>query len=213
MKSYGQYCGLSRAAELLGERWTILVVRDLLVSPKRFNQLRHGIPGIPSNILASRLRDLEASGVVERVAAASGLLYRLTQYGGDLGEILLSLGRWGARRMDAPRPGEVPTNDSLAAALLSGRTDAAVEPFSIEVSAGDAVAHAVVGRTGLDAEPGPLVDADLKLSGLALRRVLAGVLTPGKAVAAGQLSVVGDEEVLARFVAAFHVPLDEMAEA
>jgi len=208
MKSYGQYCGLARATELIGERWTILIVRDLLVGPKRFNQLRHGIPGIPSNILTLRLRDLEAAGVVERFAGDAGLAYRLTAYGEDLGDLLLQIGLWGARRMDLPRDGEAPTNDSLAGALLSARTDADVDPFSVEVVAGDAMAHALVRRQGLGVSPGPLPAADLQLAGPAIRRVLAGVFTPQDAVAAGLLTVEGRTDLLDTFTRAFHVPMD-----
>ena len=61
MKSYGQFCGLARAAEVLGERWSLIILRDLLVGPKRFNELRQGNPGIPSNLLTTRLRELEAA--------------------------------------------------------------------------------------------------------------------------------------------------------
>lgn len=89
MKSYGQYCGLARAAELVGERWSLVILRDLLVGPKRFNELRQGIPGIPSNLLTSRLRDFEDASVVERVLDGRNVVYRLSEYGQGLEPIVV----------------------------------------------------------------------------------------------------------------------------
>lgn len=208
MKSYGQYCGLSRAAELVGERWTLVIVRDLLVGPKRFNELRHGIPGIPSNLLTTRLRELEEAGVVERYVVDRGAAYRLTPYGRDLEPAITALGLWGARRMAEPRPGEAPTDNSLAASLLASRTDSAVEPFTVEITAGPATAHARVTSGGVEPAPGPSPDADLRLSGLGLRTLMADPAAAPELLASGEITAEGDASLLESFAAAFHAPLD-----
>ncbi|MCV7532465.1 helix-turn-helix transcriptional regulator [Micrococcus luteus] len=207
MKSYGQFCGLSRAVEALGERWTLIVIRDLLVSAKRFNELRYGIPGIPSNLLATRLRELEAAGIVERAFDERAVIYQLTAYGRDLEPIVNALGLWGARRMAEPAEGELPTENSLAAALMAARTDARVEPFTVAVEAGPVMAHAQVTTDGVRAFPGDAPDAQLRLSGPGLRRLMAtGDLEEARG--AGGLSYVGPEGLVQRFTSAFRAPLD-----
>ncbi|HEV2643341.1 MAG TPA: helix-turn-helix domain-containing protein, partial [Candidatus Elarobacter sp.] len=83
-RAYGQYCGFARALEVVGERWALLVVRDLLVGPKRFTDLLNGLPGIPSNILTARLKELENAGVARRRVLprpARAVVYELTEYG------------------------------------------------------------------------------------------------------------------------------------
>ena len=128
-KSYGQYCGVARAMELVGERWALLIVRDLLVGPKRYTDLRAGLPKIPTNVLATRLKELEQGGVVARRVEPSpsrAIVYELTPYGADLDQVVLALGRWRcpiARR--SLRPGEIVTTDILVMARSgrpSGRT-------------------------------------------------------------------------------------------
>src|ERR1700730_12979598 len=121
-RAYGQFCGLARAVELLGERWALLVVRDLLVGPKRFTDLRCGLPRIPTNVLSDRLRELEDAGVVHRRVLprpAGSIVYELTEYGAQLDDIVLSLGRWGAQRLGEPGPDEIITTDSMIIALRS----------------------------------------------------------------------------------------------
>src|SRR5580704_6846456 len=121
-RTYGQYCGLARAAEMIGERWGLLIVRDLVVEPKRFTDLQRGLPGIPSNVLASRLKELEQAGVVRRrvLPRPSGsVVYELTEYGKELEEIVMAFGRWGAKSLGDPRPDETVTVDSMVMALRS----------------------------------------------------------------------------------------------
>jgi DNA-binding HxlR family transcriptional regulator len=104
-KDYGQFCGLSHALDLIGGRWTLMIVRELLVGPKRFTELEQGLPGIPTNVLSSRLRELEEHGLVERrllPRPSSSVVYELTEYGRELEDPLMRLGRWGARSLRAP---------------------------------------------------------------------------------------------------------------
>jgi DNA-binding HxlR family transcriptional regulator len=100
MRSYGDPCGIARALDVVGERWALLVVRELLYGPKRFSDLRVGL-GLSPNVLSQRLAELEASGVVQR-RSAGGALYELTDWGRELHPILLQLGRWGARAQHRP---------------------------------------------------------------------------------------------------------------
>src|SRR5574339_130663 len=108
-RSYGQYCGVARALDIVGERWTLLIVRDLLLGPKRYSEFLHGLPGITTNLLAKRLKEMEAAGLIERVRATTsdaGHSYRLTSLGLGLEPVVLALAQWGWHTMDGVRKGE-----------------------------------------------------------------------------------------------------------
>lgn len=108
-RSYGQYCGLAHALDLVGERWTLLVVRDLALGPKRFSDVLAGLPGLGTSLLSDRLRQLENNGLVERALAdrAVGVVYRLTEDGEQLATALGPLTVWGAAKLaDEPAPDE-----------------------------------------------------------------------------------------------------------
>lgn len=96
MRSYGQYCGLARSLEVVGDRWNLLIVRQLLVGSARYRDLLEGLPGIATNLLADRLRDLETAGVIERRLADTGSVveYALTEWGAELRQPIESLIRW-----------------------------------------------------------------------------------------------------------------------
>lgn len=97
-RSYRQFCGLARALDILGERWTLLIVRDLLRGPKRYGELLAGLPGLTTNLLAKRLRELEDAGVVEKLQLpppASVTAYALSDRGRELEPAVMALGRWG----------------------------------------------------------------------------------------------------------------------
>ena len=100
MRSYEQYCGLARALDVVGERWSLLVVREMLEGPRRYNELMSGLPGIATNLLVERLRSLEADGVVRRLDDGR---YALTPWGEDLHEAVYALGRWAGPLMARPR--------------------------------------------------------------------------------------------------------------
>jgi DNA-binding HxlR family transcriptional regulator/putative sterol carrier protein len=102
-RSYGQYCGLARALDLIGERWTLLLVRDLAVAPRRFTELLSGMPGIGTSLLSERLKHLEEIGVARRAIAerpSSGVVYELTDRGRDLADAMRPLAMWGAIELD-----------------------------------------------------------------------------------------------------------------
>jgi len=106
-KRVDQYCPVAHAMCLVGERWALLIVRELLHGPKRYTDLRDGLPGIGTNILAARLRDLEGGGIVGKrrlPAPAASTVYELTEYGAELEEVVYALARWGARSLGPPGP-------------------------------------------------------------------------------------------------------------
>ncbi|HEX8860498.1 MAG TPA: winged helix-turn-helix transcriptional regulator [Actinomycetes bacterium] len=211
-RTYGQYCGLAHALELVGERWALLVIRDLLPGPKRFTDLRNGLPRIPTNILSARLKELEASGVIQRrllPRPQGSVVYELTDYGRELDDVVLRLSLWGVRSLGQPRPDDVVTTDSLIMALRTTfRRDAAAGlHLGYEVRVGDIVVHALVDDGKVEVGQGPLPRPDLVIiTGPELRALLAGELSPGEAVAGGAVRLTGDPALLDRFVEAFHVP-------
>lgn len=95
-KSYGQYCGLAKALDHVGDRWTLLIVRELLLGPRRYAQIRHALPGIATNLLADRLRDLERDEIIQPSPAGG---YELTAFGWGLEEVVHAMVRWGGRWM------------------------------------------------------------------------------------------------------------------
>src|ERR1043166_1224286 len=106
MRSYNQFCAVAKSLDVVGERWTLLIVRELMLrGPSRYTDLREGLPGIATNLLADRLRDLEREGIVAREDApppVATTLFSLTPRGADLKPVIDSLGRWGAPLMVEP---------------------------------------------------------------------------------------------------------------
>ena len=110
MRSYGQYCSVAKALDVIGDRWTLLVIRELLLQgPCRYTDLKNGLPGIATNLLSDRLRELEAAGLVRREEApppVATTLFRLTEAGAGLEPALDALGAWGIRYMAQPADGD-----------------------------------------------------------------------------------------------------------
>lgn len=126
-RTYGQYCGLARALDVVGDRWNLLIVRQLLIGPARYSELRDGLPGIATNLLTDRLRDLEGQGVVERQLSEDGgtIAYALTPWGSELREPVNALIRWSTPLMIRGLDGDGFQPDGLLVALpalLAGRT-------------------------------------------------------------------------------------------
>ena len=210
-RAYHQYCGIARAMELVGERWAMLVVRDLILGPKRFTELRQGLPRIPSNILSARLKELEESGIVRRRVLprpASGVVYELTPYGAELEEVLLRFGRWGARSLGDPQPDDVVTGDSLVLALRATFEPDAARDVEVryELSVGPVIIHAAVSDGVLEAAEGTLPDADLRIdAGPLLKYLMSGEVSPADALASGGVRIEGDPALLDRFVELFRI--------
>jgi DNA-binding HxlR family transcriptional regulator len=120
MRAYEQYCGLARALDHVGSRWTLLIVRELLLGPKRFTDLRDGLPGVANNLLADRLRQLQDDGLVARrelPPPAASTVYELTEAGRELREAIDALIRWGGRWMLTGPQGDTFRGEWLALAL------------------------------------------------------------------------------------------------
>ncbi|MDB5070467.1 MAG: transcriptional regulator [Candidatus Eremiobacteraeota bacterium] len=210
-RAYGQYCGFARALEVLGERWALLIVRDLLVGPKRFTDLLHGLPGIPSNILTARLKELENAGVARRRVLprpARAVVYELTEYGLELEKVVIELGRWGAKNLGDPRPDETITLDSLITALRTTfHADAARGlRAGYELRVGEIVLHARIDDGHVDVGAGSLPGADLLIeAGPGIRALMAGELSPAAAIETGTVRVIGNQKLLTRFAEIFHI--------
>jgi len=209
---YNDACGTAHALDLIGERWALLVIRELLLGPKRFADLRADLPGISANVLTQRLAGLEAQGILARRALeppASGHVYELTEWGYEAEPIIQALGRWASRS---------PTHDptlplSATSLMLSFRTmhDRA-RLAGIEAQVGFRIGRERfrmrIAGSELSVGRGEAEGADLVFTGPAT--AIAAAVYGGVPVAAleaeGALSVDGDRDLLARFVTLFPLP-------
>jgi DNA-binding HxlR family transcriptional regulator len=163
VKRYDQYCPVAHALDLVGERWALLVVRELMHGPKRYTDLVERLPGIGTNILASRLRDLEACGIVAKrklPPPAASRVYELTDYGRGLRTVLRELALWGARSLGPPT-----ADDELFPGWLENALDMVLAPLAppgrFEFRVGDEVASLVDG----EAQAGSVEDPDVVVEG------------------------------------------------
>jgi DNA-binding HxlR family transcriptional regulator len=192
-KRYDQYCPVCHALGLVGERWSLLIVRELLRGPKRYTDLVEGLPGIGTNILAARLRELEEGGIVRKrklPPPAASTVYELTEYGRELEEPLYALARWGARSLGPPSPkDDFYEGWGLNAFAALFDPDAARGVTATYVLRVDREAYTVRLDDGrLDVELGAAEDADLDAE---LDRKTFFRL------ASGDLDAVGDAKILA----------------
>ncbi|WIX92173.1 helix-turn-helix domain-containing protein [Amycolatopsis sp. DG1A-15b] len=201
----GQYCGLARAFEIIGSRWSVLVVRDLILGPKLFAELHETLPRVSAEILARRLADLVEAGVVRLGAAGA---YELTGYGRALEPILLELGLWGARSLGDPSPGDLYSIDIAILALRSTfRPDRARGiRAGFEVRFGELVVGARVDDGVLTVEEGPLPGADLVIESPLLKHLMSGELSPTDALWLGLVEAKGDPSMITTFVRLFSIP-------
>jgi DNA-binding HxlR family transcriptional regulator len=199
-KTYDQYCPVAHALGVVGERWALLVVRELLQGPKRYTDLAEGLPGIGTNILASRLRDLETAGVVTKKTLpppAASRVYQLTDYGLELKPVMRELALWGARSLGPPT-----ADDELFPGWLVNPVEMILGPLAptgrFEFRVGDEIASLVDGV----AHAGPIDDPDVVVEGdaeglyyLFIERRLDGV------------SITGDRALLDRLIDAAPRPI------
>jgi DNA-binding HxlR family transcriptional regulator len=167
-RSYDQFCGIARALDLVGERWALLIVRDLILGPKRFTDLRRGLPGIGTNVLAARLKELERGGVVARRTLpppAASTVYELTEYGRAVEGPLLALGRWGSLSMGSRQNGQALRSEWFGVALKAFfRPEAAADlRTEIELRFEDGTLLARLDHGTLVVEPASPNGADLVL--------------------------------------------------
>ncbi len=196
-KRYGQWCGLAQALDRVGDRWTLLIVRELLIGPRRYSDLRVNLPGIATNLLADRLRELERDGIVERREVAPptpATVYELTEAGRDLEEAVLALIRWGGRFLPS-----APRDDGFRAEWLALALRAVLEPktagapeVEMTLSVPDAEVWLRIGGGEVSTGIGDVPEADLVVAGdpRLLLGLASGSLTLTDAEAMG-LSVTG----------------------
>jgi DNA-binding HxlR family transcriptional regulator len=208
--TYGQYCGLSRAIEVVGERWGMLVIRDLLVDPKSVSELLQGLPGVPRNLLTMRIKELAYCGILEKAGTTDpdgDGRYQLTTYGRRLEDVVLAFGRWGSAMLTAPRPEDIITEDSvmvaMRAAFLHGASAGRSARFELRL--GDIVIHMVVEDGQLEVGRGPLPGALVIEPGPTLKGLLAGTMTVDEALASGMVKEA-DPEALETLVSMFGLP-------
>jgi DNA-binding HxlR family transcriptional regulator len=213
IRSYSQLCGIATAFDVIGDRWAALVVRDLLFGPLRFGELAEGLPGIGTNTLTARLKDLEGSGVVQRQLLPlpdRGTVYELTSYGRELEPILMGLGRWGTRSMGRLPPDVATRSRWLVAAMLAfhdeTRRVARPTTWALRLSDGEFTVRAE--GTGLTVAAGAPDDADLRITTEddQLHRLLTHRLDPRDAVAKGVVTLEGDVSELPRLLELFSFP-------
>ncbi len=208
MRSYGQYCAVAKALDVIGDRWALLIVRELLLAgPSRYTDLRRGLPGIATNLLTERLRELEAAGVLARREAhppVAGTLYELTERGRGLRAVVHELGLWGAPYMaEGPAAEDSFRSHWMAWPVETFLRDGRPEqgPAALELRAGEDSLVVEVTEGVVSTRPGPADDPDAVLSGPphALLGVLSGGLPLSLARERG-VDLTGDEQVLERLV-------------
>jgi DNA-binding HxlR family transcriptional regulator len=204
MKSYQQYCSVARALDVVGDRWVLLIVRELLaLGPSRYSDLKRGLPGIASNLLAERLKVMEADGLLERYDAPPPIaasLYQLTARGRELQDVVHALARWGLERMQTgtePADAVQPQWSALIAGLDLSPHVAPETEVVVGIETGGEAVHAVLRPGTFQIRRGTTPDADVTLAGPAplVGAVLSGLLTPDQAAARG-LDIAGAPSVL-----------------
>ena len=212
MRTYDDGCAAAHALDLVGERWALLVVRELLLGPKRFTDLRAGLPHASPNVLSQRLRELEGAGVVRRrklPPPAASRVYELTEWGTELEPVVISLGRWGARSPSRPRDAGLGV-DSLILSLRTMFDPRAAEGIeaSYELRLGEDVFRAEVADGLFEISRGAAEQPDAAIK--ADPATLAALVYEGRpldeALRSGKVEIEGDAEAVERFLTLFVLP-------
>lgn len=196
-RSYGQFCALARSLDVVGERWTLLIVRELLPGPMRYTELKTSLEGIATNLLAERLRTLEANGIVERCLEDAGVAYALTPWGMGLREAMEALGRWGAPLLATGRGDDAfqPRWLTLALpALLRGATASPSVELGIETDGFAMVLRIDEEGPSAFVRPDDMPETVLTAAPDVVVGLAAGAITIEQAVATGEFR--GDSNVL-----------------
>jgi DNA-binding HxlR family transcriptional regulator len=211
-RTYGEGCAASHALDLVGERWALLVVRELLLGPKRFTDLRDGIPHASANVLSQRLRELEDAGVVQRGTLpppAASKIYELTEWGRGLEPVILALGNWGARSPRLPRGAGMSVDCQMLALKTMFDAEAAGDldaTYQLVIDGHRFSAQVAGGRfeiiRGMLAEPDATIATD---SGTLRELVWAGAKLDD-AARSGEVEIGGDRRAAARLLKLFPLP-------
>jgi DNA-binding HxlR family transcriptional regulator len=213
MRTYGDGCPIAQALDLVGERWALLVVRELLLGPKRYTDLRRGLPNASPNVLSQRLGELERAGVVRRrklPPPAGARVYELTDWGLELEETVMSLGRWGARSPTPQSDAPIVSADSVILALRARFDSRAAHGLraTYELRLGDDRFRIDVVDDQIEVARGDAHQADAIID--TDPDTLNAVLWRGRPLAdaqrSGSMTVEGDKAAVARFVELFPMP-------
>jgi DNA-binding HxlR family transcriptional regulator len=211
-RTYGDRCGVARALDIVGERWALLVVRELLFGPKRFTDLRAGLPHLSPDVLSQRLRELEEAGILVRrklAPPAGSRVYELTRRGRELEAVIIALGRWGS--VAPPQPGDAELG--VDAAILALKT--LFEPSasdgldaSYELKLDESAFSARVADRRLEIARGSAdtPDATIETGPATLATVLWHGRAPAEAQRSGELVLEGDRKAIERFFTLFPLP-------
>jgi len=212
-RTYGEACRFAYALDLVGERWALLIVRELLLGPKRFTDLRAGLPHASTNILSDRLRELEHSAIVQRrklPPPAGSTVYELTEWGRELEPVVTQLGAWGARSPVPPDSQEI-GSDSIVLALnsLFDPEAAGDVAATYELRIGEDSFRVEVADRGLELSRGIAKDPAVTIATAdagTLAAILAGQLGLDDAVASGGAQVEGSKQTAKHFLRLFPMP-------
>lgn len=212
-RRYGDACGAAHGLELIGDRWALLIARELMFGPKRFSRLRRDLPGISANVLAERLGELQAAGIlVQRLLPppASAQVYELTAWGRELEPVLITLGRWAARSpAHDPSLPVSPTSVMLSfrTMIVTGRAAGAKLAVVFETGADRFLARVAGGAITVSRdEGGTAADATVHAAPATLAAWIYGGATADQLEAAGKLRIEGDAAAAVRFAGLFSLP-------
>lgn len=202
-RDYHQYCALAHALDFVGERWTLLIVRELLTGPKRFTDLLEGLPGVGTNLLAARLKDLESTGIIQRrrlPPPAASTVYEITDFGAGLQPAIVALLQWGTKTLGPPREGDLFRPGWSVLAMHSAFRPEAARGIreTYEFHVGDQIFHACVDDGTLKTGQGPAANPDLVISAdpQTFLALASRQLGPAEAVASGIVQIQGSPEAL-----------------
>jgi DNA-binding HxlR family transcriptional regulator len=197
-RRYHEYCPVARALDVVGERWTLLIARELLLGPRRFTDLAEGLPGIGSSVLAKRLKELEQSGLVTKRTLpppAASVVYELTNHGRALGPVLAVLADWGLTLLGQPRPDdEIRTSWLMLGLSATAKPDPHTPDATYEVRVDDEIFHIRThqGRLHPAHGPTPAADATITMTKHTLTAIVSGELEFPSPRADGLIAVEGD---------------------
>jgi DNA-binding HxlR family transcriptional regulator len=213
MRTYGDGCAIAQALDVIGDRWALLVVRELLLGPKRYVDIRRGLPNASPAVLSQRLAELEGAGVIRRrtLPLPAGVrVYELTDWGRELEETVMSLGRWGARSPTPPSPAPIRSADSVILALRARFDPRAAHGLraAYELRLGEDRFRVEVADDQLEVARGDAdqADATIDTDNDTISAVLWGGRSLGEAQGAGTLTIEGDKAAVERFVQLFPLP-------
>jgi DNA-binding HxlR family transcriptional regulator len=205
-RSYHQYCGVAKALDVVGERWTLLIVRNLLLGPLRYSELLRGLPGITTNLLAKRLREMEDAGLIEQVRSGvgdTGHAYRLTPFGEDLEPTIHALGRWGWRFLGAPAQGDHRSFEWLLIALR--RVYIGGKSIRAELVADGVPYRLVLSERSAEVARGAVREPDVRIKGTGAK-IARLFLDPSADRGGLSLEVEGPKGVLDALTTSFDFP-------